>query len=489
MDGGIDTPRSSGLGVIALAAVPFVAAAALGGVLGAGSAGAVFCWLFAVNYVLCLGYFAAPRLRDRQLAGVVARLGALHRFLAATITARSQDELANATMALLQTQWGARNIAIAVQDARGRLHVDGEIALTEHLARLARHLGAAASLPPLLTAADLSRPGRAAADRELAALLDSGACNMALTLRRDTTWSGIVCFTLPTSALDPMNRCLLSLLQSQLGPVSASLATATPEGAQSLALAAPLHDALLPDDRPVTMQGLSICGVSRPATVCGGDVWARHDLGAGRVLIFLGDATGHGPPAAILAATVKGVVDAHALVRRDAVSPQELLARLDGHVRRVGLGRYLLTAVAAVVDRGSEQVVFANAGHRFPYLIATEHDTTVSSLIGAGDLLGGPGPAHVACGRAALRAGARLLFLTDGLADASVAGRNFGDRRIHKLLTLHGRLPADALARRLVDEVLGYLGALPPEDDITVVAVELPPGPPASGGPAEVPAS
>jgi serine phosphatase RsbU (regulator of sigma subunit) len=77
--------------------------------------------------------------------------------------------------------------------------------------------------------------------------------------------------------------------------------------------------------------------------------------------------------------------------------------------------------------------------------------------------------------RPEIPAGARLVLLTDGILEAeNERGRPFGMRRLSKAAVLGARLPVDEHRDSLLEAGAEYRGSVPPDDDVTVVVVQLP---------------
>src|SRR5678815_1123459 len=105
-----------------------------------------------------------------------------------------------------------------------------------------------------------------------------------------------------------------------------------------------------------------------PASQCGGDWWTYRKLSNGRMLLVLGDATGHGIHSAMIAATARGAVEALSAIDDRTLGPDTVLRAIDSAIRQLGDPRVLMTAFAAIFDAAGEALHYANAGHNFPYV-------------------------------------------------------------------------------------------------------------------------
>ncbi len=245
---------------------------------------------------------------------------------------------------------------------------------------------------------------------------------------------------------------------------------------KALDLATAIQEALMPDDRPVRRNGLALRGQFRPVAECGGDLWTWQDVGGGKTLLLIGDATGHGAAPAMLTAVAKGGVDALRQIMGEALDPAELLVQLNRAIYRAGRTRYLMTAFAAVIDTPKNEIRFANAGQNFPYMI-TRGDggrPKLETLVARGNTLGAAPDARYQTQVRRFEPGDKLILYTDGIIDAgSPAAEPFGEKRFRAAMIALADAPAAKLSESLLAEVDSYLSGRPFGDDMTLVVAEL----------------
>ncbi|WP_428268763.1 PP2C family protein-serine/threonine phosphatase [Haliangium sp.] len=250
----------------------------------------------------------------------------------------------------------------------------------------------------------------------------------------------------------------------------------------SLDYARATQEALMPEERPFHSDGFVVHGVFRPAAQCGGDLWLWRRLGPGRVLVVLGDVTGHGVAPAMLSAAVAGVLQIRAIADGDSVDPADMLRAIDESIHRVARGSYMMTAFVAVFDREAGVVNYANAAQSFPIMVVTtpgenedEDEVKLQPLIAPGPMLGAGSAFEVERHQRPLRPGTRVVMYTDGIVEAERApGQAFGERRLRRLLTQLAPERPELVAPRILEEVDQFLGNATPDDDMTVVVVDLP---------------
>lgn len=238
---------------------------------------------------------------------------------------------------------------------------------------------------------------------------------------------------------------------------------------QAFDLATAAQEALLPDERPVVKTTYELRGICRPVAECGGDLWAWRELPGGRVLVVVADATGHGAAPALLAAVAKGAIDAHWQTGRQPLDPAELLAGLNRAVYRTGQTRYMMTAFAAVLDTGTGELTYANAGQNFPFILSSGRP---EPLIARGNSLGAAAEAEYETHRRTMGAGETLVLYTDGVVDAGAPLiEPYGEKRFRALLTALSDQRATRIPEVVAAQIDEYLFDAERSDDITVVAL------------------
>ena len=260
--------------------------------------------------------------------------------------------------------------------------------------------------------------------------------------------------------------------------------------AREVQLAATVQGELLPGKGPHVHGDITVIGSWKPATRCAGDFWCVYPLGDGRVLVAIGDATGHGVASAMVTAAAIGACDV--LVRKSGAQLQltELVAALDTAVRRVGGGQLAMTCFAAVLDPDAGEIRFVSCGHTAPYLCRpTDKAVELHALVGRGNPLGSGVPSVPRVLQRPWQAGDLVVWYTDGVIDAKdPAGAPFGDRRLQHLLR---RLERKKLSPKQVHDLVqagltAHRAGHPLADDETLVVAQLG-GPPVRPSIAEVP--
>src|ERR687896_405484 len=189
---------------------------------------------------------------------------------------------------------------------------------------------------------------------------------------------------------------------------------------QELQVARRIQQELLPETIP-ELEGCRIAAYYGPAREVGGDFYDFLELEDGRLGLVVGDATGHGMPAALVMATTRGMLRA---VVRSSESPGEVLARVNEALVAEIPPSTFVTCFYGVLDPENGRFRYANAGHNLP---CRRHDGQADELRARGMPLGlMPGMSYEEK-EVVLEKGESALFYSDGLVEAhDPEGEMFG---------------------------------------------------------------
>jgi serine phosphatase RsbU (regulator of sigma subunit) len=242
-------------------------------------------------------------------------------------------------------------------------------------------------------------------------------------------------------------------------------------------LAAAIQRAFVAEADLLDCGAVQVSGLWAPATQCGGDWWSVHTLPDGRVLILIGDVTGHGVAAAMVTAAAKGCYDVVQRLRGNDLDLTQLLRHLDTTVRTVGADRFHMTCFASLLDPESRTVTYANAGHLAPYICrAGPAGVELGVLVARGNPLGASEEPYHPTRVRELDSGDVIVWYTDGIVECvNSESEQFGERRMQRLLRKVDRLEPNARSMRdyIVREVAAFQGGKPPDDDISLVVARI----------------
>ena len=234
---------------------------------------------------------------------------------------------------------------------------------------------------------------------------------------------------------------------------------------QELRMARRIQQALLPEDMP-PLDGWNILHYYQPAREVGGDFYDFFELPEGRLGMVVGDATGHGMPAALVMATARSMLRA---VSQTSNSPGDVLRRVNDPLFMDIPPNMFVTCLYAILDPESGRLLYANAGHDLPYLRRRSGDA--EELRARGMPLGLMPRMSYEEKETILEAGEAALFYSDGLVEAhDPMGEMFGFPRLRELVAEHGE--ERSLGDFLLEQLYAFVGeGWEQEDDITLLTL------------------
>jgi serine phosphatase RsbU (regulator of sigma subunit)/anti-sigma regulatory factor (Ser/Thr protein kinase)/transcriptional regulator with GAF, ATPase, and Fis domain len=257
------------------------------------------------------------------------------------------------------------------------------------------------------------------------------------------------------------DQTLLTVLAGRLGQGLQRVHQVDQQRETALALQ---HAILGPADLP---HGFAVRyqAATRPLQV-GGDWYDVVDLEDGRIALIVGDCVGHG----LTAATVMGQVrSACRALLLDNPSPAAVLARMDRFAARLP-GAQCTTAVCAVLNPETGELVYSSAGHPPPILVHA--DGTVQMLDDGHTLAMGirpnwPRPEATVT----MPARATLVLYTDGLVERRRVPLDDGISRAATLVKDGRASPLDDLANQIMSGLAPSGGY---QDDVALLLYRQP---------------
>jgi hypothetical protein len=235
-----------------------------------------------------------------------------------------------------------------------------------------------------------------------------------------------------------------------------------------LNVARKMQEALLPSVVP-DVEGLQLAARLRAASNVGGDYYDFVPLGGGYLGLVIADVSGHGVGSGMMMTSFRIALLAE--LSRE-FSPAAALRRVNTLLHRdCDRSRMFVTAVLAVYEPLTGNLVYANAGHNPPRMRkAGQRD--VVRLEATGVPIGMFEDMEYEEASVMLDRGDALVFFTDGLIEnRNAAGVALGDQGLDRALAIaNGRNAKDLLAF-LLSVTERHLGGAEPKDDVTVVVV------------------
>lgn len=219
---------------------------------------------------------------------------------------------------------------------------------------------------------------------------------------------------------------------------------------------------------PPSVAGLDIGCVYDPSLALGGDFFDFFAWPDGKLGFCVADVVGKGTPAALLMASVRASLRAHAR-RCDDVSV--VMGRVNRDLFEATTVSEFATLVYGVFADGGAAITYTNAGHPPPLLL--RGDDFIE--LGEGGMVIGI-RADVGYDKAEVRllSDDVLVIVTDGVTEAlDFQGRAYGGERLLESIRRHRALDAAQFANQILWDVRRFAGLADQSDDITVVVFKV----------------
>jgi sigma-B regulation protein RsbU (phosphoserine phosphatase) len=216
---------------------------------------------------------------------------------------------------------------------------------------------------------------------------------------------------------------------------------------------------------------LEICGFYEPASEIGGDWWHYSQV-EDKIFLWIGDATGHGAPAALITSAAKS---AATILERLDIDPAQGMRLLNRSIFEVARGKIMMTFCLAIYDIKTHKLYYTNASHEAPFLIPRDADPIKKKhLVPLNEAtfprLGQDPEAQYEVSAIDLNPGDRVFFYTDGLPDIqNPQGEIWGEREFVKtLVQVHQqRKSANETIREMTETFQSYRQKSELKDDVT----------------------
>jgi sigma-B regulation protein RsbU (phosphoserine phosphatase) len=274
----------------------------------------------------------------------------------------------------------------------------------------------------------------------------------------------------------------LRRLQTELEEANRRLEAANGRMSRDLRAAAKIQATFLPREVP-RVPGLDFAWAYRPCDELAGDGLNVIPLGGGRVGLYVLDVSGHGVAPALLSVTLSRLLsppsDPSSILvrggdgagRLDVTPPAEVAARLNRLFPFDPATEQFATLVYGILDAATGEFRYVSAGHPGPVHLPAGGDPVI--LESRGSLIGLADEAYEERS-VRLGPGDRLYLYSDGVPEAAnPAGELFGDGRLLEAIGRWRSEPLHEGPNALLTEIARWRGSARPQDDISVLAVEV----------------
>ena len=238
---------------------------------------------------------------------------------------------------------------------------------------------------------------------------------------------------------------------------------------QELVSAGKIQAGILPERLP-QITGWDLTAHLEPARETSGDFYDCIPLANGNMGIVIADVTDKGIGAALIMALTSTLIRTYAT--QYPTLPAFAMSAVNRRILSDTHGNMFVTAFYGVLEPKIGRLRYVNAGHNPPFLISSQKGKPVDKLHGTGMALGVLESAVWSQKIIRFAPGDFLLLYTDGITEArNRRGEYFGDDRLLRTIRFKLGSSAQEIREAVLDEVRGFLGDEPRQDDIALMVL------------------
>jgi phosphoserine phosphatase RsbU/P len=238
-----------------------------------------------------------------------------------------------------------------------------------------------------------------------------------------------------------------------------------------LEIARDIQRILLPAEAPA-INGFQISGINVPARQVSGDYFDYIHVDDERLGVVIADVSGKGVPASLIMAICRSVLRAEAARNP---SPADVLRKVNRQLYPDIKEDMFISMAYLILDHERNGITLARGGHDAP-LLYKQQSQSVTPVKSPGMVLGidsGNVFDRITSDFAVpLERDDCLILYTDGVTEAlNTEGDEFGLERTTESVRASASDGAQAIVRRVIDDVRNFAGSQPQNDDITLIAI------------------
>lgn len=237
---------------------------------------------------------------------------------------------------------------------------------------------------------------------------------------------------------------------------------------RDLELARNVQNDLLPSTTPVSPY-VDFAGSAVAAGQVGGDFFDIYETEAGKISIVLGDVSGKGMPAALLASVVQGAIRSSGASRHETACE-----RINRMLCEKTASERFATLFWGVYDPLTGTLRYVNAGHTAPLLVRRRAQGRREVLSGGGPVLGLLPEAVYVPQTVRMETGDTLILYSDGISEAAnEREEEFGDQRVLNIASAASDLPPSEICEQIMHQVADFADTSEAPDDRTLMVVRF----------------
>ncbi len=229
--------------------------------------------------------------------------------------------------------------------------------------------------------------------------------------------------------------------------------------------AAQIQRSLIPAQNP-QFPGYQIAAKSLPAELVGGDLYDYFDFDSKIFGVCIGDASGHGLPAALL---VRDIVIGLRMGLEKHLKMVHTLQKLNNVIYRSTYSSRFVSLFYCDLETDGH-IIYVNAGHPAPILV---HGNEVQELKATGLILGALPEIDLHRSYAHLKPNSVLVLHSDGIFEREDKNEEtFSIERLKQLIIQYQDKNADEILNLIFEDVYQFGNRTPWQDDSTMVVIK-----------------
>src|SRR6266550_4918101 len=238
-----------------------------------------------------------------------------------------------------------------------------------------------------------------------------------------------------------------------------------------LEIARDIQRILLPSEAPA-IGGFQISGINVPARQVSGDYFDYIEVDDERLGVAIADVSGKGVPASLIMAICRSVLRAEAAQN---TSPADVLRKVNRQLYPDIKEDMFISMAYLILDHQRNGITLARAGHDAP-LLYQRRSEIVAPVKSPGMVVGidsGSVFDRLTVDFAvSLERDDCLVLYTDGVTEAlNTEGDEFGVDRLMQSVRSSAKDSAQAIVKKIIQDVRDFTGPAPQNDDMTLIAI------------------
>jgi|GEM_PF-198198 len=241
---------------------------------------------------------------------------------------------------------------------------------------------------------------------------------------------------------------------------------------KELEIARTVQDGLLPKELP-NLVNMDVASAFIPTGKVGGDLFDIIVARDRKVAVLIFDVSGHGVPAALIAAMSKMLFTYY--IERGG-SPAQIFSEINKRLcTYIQTGHYI-TAFLGIIDPSNNTMTYSRAGHVLPILFRKSNNE-VTYLHCGSVFIGHPSLVDIAKyneDTVKLEWQDKLLLYTDGITESiNPSGEMYTLKHLTEVVKDSGALEPESLVKEIIHDNEIFRGGSPLEDDFTLLCIEF----------------